>query len=162
MNIEYRIVATQGKLKPLFSSLTAVTGTRVTPQFCHHWIYVTLEIRFKNTLLKRDVDWNCFDNSIPTDFQFGLARTNYLQKLTALYSEFLETGTAERLGVASAADLADRYPSFYWNCVQPYIGDALDYLRLTQEGKQWIANLHSHVFAIENDQFRFGPFPGEQ
>ncbi len=112
------------------------------------------------------------DDHKETDTEAGLVRAadligqladpNYLQKLTALYSEFLETGTAERLGVASAADLADRYPSFYWNCVQPYIGDALGYLRLTQEGKQWIANLHSHVFAIENDQFRFGPFPGEQ
>jgi len=89
-----------------------------------------------------------------------LADPRYLQKLSNLYHEFVETGTAEKLGLTSAADLADRYPGFYWNAVQPYIANAIEYLRLTQEGKQWIANLHSHVFAIEHGQFRFGPFPG--
>jgi hypothetical protein len=34
--------------------------------------------------------------------------------------------------------------------VQPYIGDALRYLRVTQEGQQWIANLYAHVFSIEH------------
>ena len=38
---------------------------------------------------------------------------------------------------------------------------AIEYLQLTQEGKQWIANLHSHVFALEHGQFRFGPHPGQ-
>ena len=90
-----------------------------------------------------------------------LADPNYLQKLTNLYYEFVETGTAEKFGVANAADLAERYPDFFWNTVQPYIGDAINYLQLTQEGKQWVANLHSHVFAIEHQQFRYGPFPGE-
>ena len=89
-----------------------------------------------------------------------LADPNYLQKLTHLYHEFVETGMAEELGLTSAADLADRYPSFYWNAVQPYIADAIGYLQLTQEGKQWIANLHSHVFAIEHRQHRFGSHPG--
>jgi len=91
-----------------------------------------------------------------------LADPNYLQKLTNLYYEFTETGTAEKLGLTSAADLADRYPQFYWNAVQPYVADAISYLQLTQEGKQWIANLHSHVFAIEHGQFRFGPHPGKE
>ena len=36
--------------------------------------------------------------------------------------------------------------------------DALRYLQLTQEGKQWIANLHSHVFAMEHGQSHLGPF----
>ncbi len=89
-----------------------------------------------------------------------LADPNYPQKLTALYYEFVETGVAARLGYHSAADLADAYPAFYWNSVKPYIGDAVNYLQLTQEGKRWIANLHSHVFAIEHKQARFGPSPG--
>jgi hypothetical protein len=89
-----------------------------------------------------------------------LADPNYLRKLTNLYYEFVETGVAEKLGYASAADLADNYPKFYWGTVRPYISDAVDDLQLTQEGKQWIANLHSHVFAIEHGQFRFGPHGG--
>lgn len=91
-----------------------------------------------------------------------LADPSYLQKLTNLYHEFVETGTAKILGIENAADLADQYPSFYWNAVQPYIADAIHYLQLTQEGKQWIANLHSHVFAIEHRLFRFGPFTGNE
>jgi len=60
-----------------------------------------------------------------------------------------------RLG--EVADLAEAYPKFYWNAVRPYIGDALGYLRLTQEGKQWIANLFAHVFAVEHEEFSLGP-----
>ena len=89
-----------------------------------------------------------------------LADPNHLLKLNRLYHEFVETGQAEKLGYESAADLADTYPSFYWHVVSPYIGDAIKYLELTQEGQQWIANLHSHVFAVEHMQHRFGPYPG--
>jgi hypothetical protein len=39
---------------------------------------------------------------------------------------------------------------FFWRAVRPYIGDALRYLRVTQEGKQWIANLYAHVFSEEH------------
>ncbi len=91
-----------------------------------------------------------------------LADPQYLQKLSSLYHEFVETGTDKVLGIDSAADLADQYPRFYWNAVQPYIKDAIGYLQLTQDGKQWLANLHAHVFAIEHKQFRFGPHPGEE
>ncbi len=86
-----------------------------------------------------------------------LGDPNYPQRLTALYYEFVETGMARTLGYESAADLADNYPSFFWQMVRPYIGEALGYLELTQEGRQWIAMLHSHVFAIEHDQLRLGP-----
>ena len=91
-----------------------------------------------------------------------MADPNYLQKLTNLYYEFVETGTDKKLGLTNAADLADQYPNFFWNAVQPYVADAVTYLQLTQEGKQCIANLHSHVFAIEHRQFRFGPYPGDK
>ena len=89
-----------------------------------------------------------------------LADPNYPRKMTNLYHEFVETGTAEALGFNSAADLADEYPRFFWNKVEPYITDAIGYLRLTQEGKQWVANLHSHVFAFEHGQVPYGPHPG--
>ena len=50
-------------------------------------------------------------------------------------------------------DLRISYPSFYWGIVSRYIQEALHYLRVTQEGKQWIANLYSHVFASEHKEF---------
>lgn len=89
-----------------------------------------------------------------------LADPNHLLKLNRLYHEFVETGQAQQLGFESPADIADTYPRFYWKMITPYIGDALKYLELTQEGKQWIANLHSHVFAVEHGQYRLGPYQG--
>lgn len=58
-------------------------------------------------------------------------------------------------------DLVDAYPRFFWSTVEPYIGDALRYLNLTSEGKQRIANLYSHVFAIEHQRLTVGPHLGE-
>ena len=89
-----------------------------------------------------------------------LADPNHPQKQTALYWEFVETGVADRLGYTSAADLSESYPAFFWSSVEPYIGPAVEYLLLTQEGKQWVANLHSHVFAEEHRQRPFGPISG--
>jgi len=86
-----------------------------------------------------------------------LADSHYLRKINRLFHEFTETGTAGKLGYRTAADLAEAYPKFYWNAVRPYIGDGLAYLRRTQEGKQWIANLFSHVFAVEHQEFSLGP-----
>jgi hypothetical protein len=84
----------------------------------------------------------------------------YPRKLNALYHEFFETGVHERLGYTSPADMVDRYPQFYWSKIERYIGDALRYLEMTMEGKQWIAMLYCHIFAIEHNRRRMGPQPG--
>lgn len=86
-----------------------------------------------------------------------LADPRHPQKLNALFHEFVETGTAKRLGLSSPADLVVTYPTFFWKSVEPYIGDALRYLSLTSEGRQWIANLHCHVFAVEHGRLTSGP-----
>jgi len=79
-----------------------------------------------------------------------LADVNYLRKTPALFSEFRETGASEKLGYTSAADLRAAYPAFFWQVVRPYIDSALGYLRVTQEGKLWIANLYANVFSTEH------------
>jgi hypothetical protein len=79
-----------------------------------------------------------------------LADVNYLRKIPALFAEFRETGISEKLGFADPEDLRSAYPGFFWKAVNPYIADALAYLRLTQEGKFWIASLYSHVFSEEH------------
>jgi hypothetical protein len=89
-----------------------------------------------------------------------LADPLYLRRLNALYYEFLETGMAARCGYASPADMIERYPAFFWENVEPYIGPALGYLELTIEGKQWIAGLYAHVFTIEHQRRRLGPQVG--
>ena len=84
------------------------------------------------------------------DFVGQLGDPNYLRKIPALYYEFVETGAAEAIGYASPGDMRRKFTRFYYGVVQDHIQDALVYLRVTQEGKQWIANLHSHVFEVEN------------
>jgi hypothetical protein len=79
-----------------------------------------------------------------------LADINYPRKTSALFAEFRETGVSGKLGYQTAEDLRAAYPAFFWSAVHPYIGDALRYLRVTQEGKQWIANLYANVFSEEH------------
>lgn len=81
-----------------------------------------------------------------------LADPHHMRKFPALFYEFAETGTNEKLGYRNPDDLRNDYPAFYWNVVSRYIQDGLHYLRMTQEGKQWIANLYAHVFAVEHQQ----------
>jgi hypothetical protein len=81
-----------------------------------------------------------------------LADPHHMQKFPALFYEFEETGMNRKLGYQNPDDLRDAYPAFYWSAVNPYIQDGLRHLRVTQEGKQWIANLHSHVFAVEHHE----------
>jgi len=94
------------------------------------------------------------------DFIGQLGDPLYLRKLNALYYEFVENGVTEKLGCTSPADMADHYPQFYWSKVERYLGDALRYLDMTMEGKQWTATLYSHIFAIEHNRRRMGPQPG--
>ena len=67
-----------------------------------------------------------------TDTEAGLVRAAdligqladpfYPRKLNALYHEFVETGVAEHLGYHSPADVAEHYPRFFWEKVEPYLG----------------------------------------
>jgi hypothetical protein len=89
-----------------------------------------------------------------------LADPLYLSKLNALYYEFEEIGYNARLGYLSPADMIERYPQFFWETAEPYLGPALRYLDHTVEGKQWVANLYSHVFTVSHNRQRTGPQVG--
>ena len=77
----------------------------------------------------------------------------YLKKIAALFYEFEETGVNKHLNYQNPEDLRNNYPKFYWHGVYPYVRDALNYLALTQQGKQIIANLYSNVFMVEHIDF---------
>jgi hypothetical protein len=79
-----------------------------------------------------------------------LANGRYLQKLSALFYEFEETGVNTKLGVSSPGELRRAYPGFFWKTAYPYLKDALVYLEATAEGRAWISNLYSQVFAVEH------------
>ena len=73
-----------------------------------------------------------------------------VQKCTALFYEFEELGLNETLGYRSPGDLRENNAQFYWDHVNNNIQEAIRYLRVTQDGKQWIANLQANVFGAEH------------
>ena len=81
----------------------------------------------------------------------------YLKKANALFYEFRETGFARQLGYDCPADLVERYPDFYWSSVSPHLTEAIGYLNVTTRGRQWVANLHSHIFCAEHQYALMGP-----
>jgi hypothetical protein len=81
----------------------------------------------------------------------------YLQKLARLYVEFAETGEAERLGYQNAGELRAGYPEFFEEHVYPYITEGLRFLRKTQEGQQWAANLFHHLHMEQEGEPGWGP-----
>ena len=107
------------------------------------------------------------DDHVETNTEAGLLRAAdligqladplYLRKLNALFHEFAEIGMNEKLGYATPADLAERYPAFFWSKVEPYIGDAVHHLELTMEGRHWVAQLYCNVFAMEHHRQNMGP-----
>jgi hypothetical protein len=96
-----------------------------------------------------------------TDHYPGLARaadligqlsdSSYLQKTVALFYEFEEVGTNQRLGFHYPEDLKFNYPCFYRDQVYPYIQPALAYLQATPGGRQIIENLEANVTAVEQE-----------
>jgi hypothetical protein len=91
------------------------------------------------------------------DFIGQLGDPNYIRKANALYYEFEEVGINRQLGYDSPADIVNRYPQFYWNCVAPHIQTEIRYLNMTSSGRQWIASLYSNVFRAEREISLSGP-----
>ena len=91
-----------------------------------------------------------------------LADLAYSKKSSSLYIEFEEIGTAKLLGYSSGADLRLKYPDFFWNSVSPLVKDAIKYLRITQTGKKWLANLYSNIFTEEHSALWFGAERGNR
>lgn len=79
-----------------------------------------------------------------------MADPNYLRNSGALFSEFQENGRAGDLGYETAADLRNNYPNYFKTEVMPLVETALRLLQVTQNGKNWIANLWAHIYAEEH------------
>ena len=91
------------------------------------------------------------------DFIGQLGDPLYSRKANALYWEFEEIGMNRQLGYTSPADIIEKYPSFFWNCVSMHLDDGIKYLNMTASGRQWIANLHHHILCAERAQRMMGP-----
>ena len=91
------------------------------------------------------------------DFIGQLGDPLYSRKANALYYEFEEIGMNRQLGYSSPADIIEKYPPFFWNCVSVHLEDGMKYLNMTTSGRQWIANLHHHILCAERAQRMMGP-----
>ncbi len=81
----------------------------------------------------------------------------YPKKANALFAEFEELGSNRQYGYDTPADLVDKYPSFFNQRVSANIEEGLKFLALTASGRQWVANLHNHVFCAANGAWMMGP-----
>ena len=89
-----------------------------------------------------------------SDFIGQLGDPNYFLKLSNLFYEFEELGVNKRFDYHTPGQMRASFAKFFWEVVSPNIETALRYLEVTQEGKEWITNLHSHVFASEHYERR--------
>ena len=85
------------------------------------------------------------------DFIGQLGDPNYLRKVPALYYEFEENGVNKQIGYQSPGHMRRNFTKFYFNVVVPYIDEAVKFMNITQDGKQWIANLYAHVHHVEHN-----------
>ncbi len=81
----------------------------------------------------------------------------YPKKANALFAEFEEIGTNRQFGYQTPADLVAKYPKFFSDLVAVHIEEGVKYLSMTASGRQWIANLHNHVWCAENGAWLMGP-----
>jgi hypothetical protein len=81
----------------------------------------------------------------------------YPKKANALFAEFEEIGYNRQFGYETPADLVDKYPSFFSQSVAVHIEEGVKYLSITASGRQWVANLHNHVWCAEHGQWLMGP-----
>ncbi len=81
----------------------------------------------------------------------------YPKKANALFAEFEEIGSNRQFGYDTPADLVDKYPTFFSHSVAGHIEDGVKFLSITASGRQWVANLHNHVWCAEHGQWMMGP-----
>lgn len=76
-----------------------------------------------------------------------LGDRRYLHKLSAVFYEFEEVGYNAATGYRKPGDLLASYPEFFRDRVQPYIADAVRYLKRTEEGRDILAHLEHNLAA---------------
>lgn len=75
----------------------------------------------------------------------------YMKKLSRLFAEFLENGEAARQGFSTVGQLRATFPDFFQSQVKPFVGNGLRYLKRSQDGQQWLANLSRHLHAQDDE-----------
>ena len=74
----------------------------------------------------------------------------YINKLNALYQEFEEQGTNERIGYETLQDMCEGYPDFFDNQVRPFIDEGVRLLQLTEVGREILASMEKNLNIARN------------
>jgi len=84
-----------------------------------------------------------------------LSDPRYLNKLPAVFYEFEENGYNEVTGYKQPGDLLSGYVDFYSKSVAPYVGETLQYLSMTSEGREIIRSHEANMAKVEENIHRF-------
>ena len=82
-----------------------------------------------------------------------LADPAYLQKLPALYTEFLECGSAQSSGLKSYIDLIRQFPHFYSQVVDPLVQVGLEALDAHALGRRWGQSLQATITQCQGGDY---------
>jgi len=91
-----------------------------------------------------------------------MADPAYIRKLSRLFTEFVETGEAQRLGYDNAAELRRHFPDFFYDRVYPFVTTGLRWLQRTEAGQPWLANLQRHLHEAPRGDLDWGPGRGPE
>lgn len=79
----------------------------------------------------------------------AVADPDFMLKMKPLFIELQEAGIAGMLGFDTAAAMKRGYATLFWTVLHPLIGEGMNLLTYTAEGRVWLANLHAHVLRAE-------------
>ena len=80
----------------------------------------------------------------------AVADPNLLLKMRRLYLQATESGVADQLGYPTPEEFFTAYTTVFWNILYPLIIEAVELLKYTGEGRNWLANMHAHLLVEEN------------
>ena len=80
----------------------------------------------------------------------AVADPNFLLKMPPLMQELEESGMAKKLGFGTVAEFSANYPDLFWKTLHPLLPEALELLKHTGQGREWLANMHAHLLTREH------------
>ncbi|NVO29294.1 metal-dependent phosphohydrolase [Donghicola sp. C2-DW-16] len=83
----------------------------------------------------------------------------YSRKLTNLFYEMSELGTAAAQGYKTPGDMVTVFPKFYRGIVAHLLGPAMKYLNETGAGQEWVQRLDVLLQEADAGYMTGGPFP---
>ncbi len=63
--------------------------------------------------------------------------------------EIEESGLSDILGTSTVSEFRKNFSSIYWKALHPKITDGIEFLKLTEQGRSWLANMHADILMLE-------------